>query len=278
MKKIITALLAAVFAFSFCACDTSSDNTENSDSFPARIPAWSADEPSTAAETQPETQPDTKSLTSAAKSRTDGPGYKVEPTNPDFADSDFGYYMLSSNEVMVTEYYGNSKSVVIPDTVSGNKVVAVGKGLFRNSGIESVVIPDTVSEIQDYAFSCCSELKEIVIPEGVTVVGRNTFWNCPKLEKIVIPASLREAGEYAFSHTGVKSVTIPEGAALTTLESCLFFQCFDLEEVILPASIRFINDGAFKECSPKLTIKAPAGSCGEAYAKDNGITFEELSR
>ena len=100
----------------------------------------------------------------------------------------------------------------------------------------------------------------------------------PKLEKIVIPASLREAGEYAFSHTGVKSVTIPEGAALTTLESCLFFQCFDLEEVILPASIRFINDGAFKECSPKLTIKAPAGSCGEAYAKDNGITFEELSR
>ena len=45
MKKIITALLAAVFAFSFCACDTSSDNTENSDSFPARIPAWSADEP-----------------------------------------------------------------------------------------------------------------------------------------------------------------------------------------------------------------------------------------
>ena len=43
-------------------------------------------------------------------STSSGPGYKVEPTNPDFEEGDFGFYRLNDNEVKVTVYNGKDKA------------------------------------------------------------------------------------------------------------------------------------------------------------------------
>ena len=58
--------------------------------------------------------------------------------------------------------------------------------------ITDVVIPDSVTEITDYAFSNCSNLKSITIPNGVTSIGSKAFMNCVSLKRISIPASVTE--------------------------------------------------------------------------------------
>lgn len=247
MKKILSAIIACVLCASVavaatgCGCQSSKKKATNSTS-------------------------------------TSGPGYKVEPTEPSFKDGNFGYYILNDNEVKVTVYSGKEKNVTIPATVNGTKVKVIERSLFRNAEIESVTIPEGITEIQDYAFAGCQNLKEVVIPEGVTTIGDNAFWNCKSLEKVTIPSSLKKLGVYAFSATGLKSVTIPESKSFTSLSEFAFFQSFDLAEVVLPLTMTNIPDNAFKECSDNLTIKAYTGSYGVSFAKKNGYKLEEMQR
>ena len=217
----------------------------------------------------------------AAKSTTStssGQGYKIEPTNPDFEEGEFGFYRLSDKEVKVTVYNGKSKSVEIPQTVNGANVTVVGANLFQGKDIESVKIPETVTEIQKHAFSSCQNLTTVNLPKGLKVIGENAFWNCKKLTSIALPDTLKKVEWYAFSATGLTSVTIPESKTFVTLNERVFFQCAGLKEVILPLSITKIADDTFAECAPDLTIKAYTGSYGVSYAKSHNIALEELPR
>ena len=211
-------------------------------------------------------------------STSSGPGYKVEPTNPDFEEGQFGFYRLNDNEVKVTVYNGNEKNIEIPATANGSKVTVVGANLFQASDIESVKIPEGVTEIQKHAFSSCQNLKEVNFPDGLKVIGENAFWNCKKLEKIELPSTLKKIEWYAFSATGVKSISIPLSDTLSTLPEKVFFQCSNLSEVTLPLSITNIADDTFAECADNLTIKAYTGSYGVSYAKNHNIKLEEMPR
>ncbi len=217
-----------------------------------------------------------KKATTASDSKS--PGYRVEPTSPDFEEGDFSFYRLNDKEVKVTVYKGSDKNVEIPATAQGANVSVIEANLFQNSEIESVKIPDTVTEIQKYAFSGCQNLKEVVIPEGVKTIGVNAFWNCRNLESVSLPSTLKNIDWNAFSATGLKSVTIPESNTLSTLKEKVFFQCSELKEVILPISITGIADDTFEQCSEDLVIKAYTGSYGLSYAQSHNIKFEELSR
>ena len=197
-----------------------------------------------------------KKNNSNENSENNKPGYTIVPTEPDFVSGSFGFYRLSQKELKVTKYTGTEKNVVIPSEVDGAKVTIIERSLFRKAEFESVTIPSSIYEIQDYAFAECKNLKEIVIPEGVENIG-----------------------EYAFSASGVRSVTIPSFKKLSTLPQYMFYQCFSLSEVTLPRTIAGIDgkdNNAFDECSADLTIKAPKGSFGESLAKEKNYKFKEI--
>lgn len=219
-----------------------------------------------------------KKSTSVTTSNSSGPGYKIEPTKPDFEEGDFSFYRLNDKEVKVTVYKGSSKNVEIPATVSGANVTVIEANLFQNSDIESVKIPKTVQEIQKYAFSGCQKLKEISIPEGVRTIGVNAFWNCKNLTKVTLPTTLKKLDWNAFSATGITSVVIPESDNLSSLSEKVFFQCAQLTEVSIPITITKIADDTFAECSDNLTIKGYAGSYAISYAKSHNIKYQELAR
>lgn len=211
-------------------------------------------------------------------STSSGPGYKVEPTNPDFEEGDFGFYRLNDNEVKVTVYNGKDKDIKIPETVNGSKITVVGANLFQATDVETVTIPEGITEIQKHAFSSCQNLKKVNFPSTLKVIGENAFWNCKNLENVELPSSLKKIEWYAFSATGIKSIKIPESDTLSTLPEKVFFQCSNLSEVTLPLSITNIADDAFAECSDDLTIKAYTGSYGVSYAKNHNIKLEEMPR
>ncbi len=206
------------------------------------------------------------------------PGYRNEPTNPDFQDGEFGFYRLNDKEVILTQYNGKGGDITIPETVQGAKVSVIGSNVFQKKEVKSVKFPKTITEIQKYAFSGCQTLTEIAIPEGVKTIGNNAFWNCKKLTKITLPKTLKNIGWNAFSATGIKSITIPASNTLTSLNDKVFFQCADLAEVTIPLNITQIADTTFDECSNDLTIKAYTGSYAVSYAKAHKYKVVEMKR
>ncbi|MED9969422.1 MAG: leucine-rich repeat domain-containing protein [Ruminococcus sp.] len=209
---------------------------------------------------------------------TNTPGYSVVPTDPDLKDSEFGFYRLNKEELMVSAYFGKSKDIKIPSSFQNYKVTVVGHSLFNKTeeGIESVEIPDSITEVQDYAFAANSNLSKVKLSKNLKIIGNNAFWNCPKLTSIELPSSLKKIGVYAFSATGLTSVTLPESKTLTQLDQFVFFQSKNLKEVTIPASMTNIADNAFNECADGLTIKAKANSYAISYAKKHNYKTEEI--
>lgn len=203
------------------------------------------------------------------------PGYRIEATEPDLQDGDFGYFIINKEELMLTKYTGSDKDIEIPDSFQNYKVTVIGSSVFNEAEITSVVIPDTVTEIKNYAFSSCKNLKDVTLSKNLKTLGANAFFYCSELESIELPASIEDLGIYTFCASGLKSVTIPESSTLTSIEDFVFFQCPQLTEVNIPATVESINDNAFSDCPNPITIKAPAGSFAESYAEKNNFEFVE---
>ena len=45
-------------------------------------------------------------------SKSSKPGYKVEPTEPDLTDGDFGFFIINQEELMITKYTGSDNSAM----------------------------------------------------------------------------------------------------------------------------------------------------------------------
>jgi hypothetical protein len=200
-------------------------------------------------------------------------GYTVETTAPDLTDGDFGYFIISENEIMLTEYRGTDKNVEIPESYQNYNVTVIGASVFTQTDIESVVIPDTVTEIQSYAFASCYSLRSVKLSENLKIIGPNAFFHTMALETIELPASIEDFGIYTFSASGLKSVTIPESETFTKLEDYIFFQCPNLKEVTIASTVTSINPNTFASCSNPITIKAASGSYAEQYAAENDFSF-----
>lgn len=205
------------------------------------------------------------------------PGYIVSATEPDLKNDDFGFFIIDSDELMLTKYTGSSKDIVIPETYNNYKITVIGKSVFNGSDIKSVTMPDTIKEVQDYAFSSCPELTNVKFSNNLQVFGNSVFFNCPKLTEIEIPTSVKKLGTRTFSATGIKNIVIPKSTTLTSIDEFVFYQCQQLTEVTIPETVTNINENSFADCPNKITIKAPKGSYAQNYAKVNNFNFVETA-
>ena len=106
----------------------------------------------------------------------------------------------ASNEVL---------DVVIPNTINGKNVVAIGEHAFQTP------VHTAHGIFEFYGM----ELTSVVIPEGVTSIGNDAF-SGNKLTSIKIPSSVTTIGDSAFSGNKLTSVTIP--TTVTTIGSSVF--------------------------------------------------------
>lgn len=94
--------------------------------------------------------------------------------------------------------------------------------------ISSIVLPSTVTEIGNYAFFDCKELKAIELNEGLKSIGVAAF-ECTSLENVNFPLSLQTISEGAFGYSKIKSVYINKN--ISTIDDNPFFGINCLENI-----------------------------------------------
>ena len=74
-----------------------------------------------------------------------------------------------------TKLTNTFKQCSIKKVILNNGITSIPVDCFSSSTITEVVLPDTLTEIDDYAFDDCSNLKEINLPEGIKILGDYSF-------------------------------------------------------------------------------------------------------
>ena len=91
--------------------------------------------------------------------------------------SDFEYE-VEDGKVTITNYTGKGGDVVVPDTIDGLPVTAIGDNAFCYcTGLTSITLPEGCTTIGYYAFSGCTNLTSITLPDGCSI-GEGAFKGC----------------------------------------------------------------------------------------------------
>lgn len=204
---------------------------------------------------------------------------KGEQVNP---ASDFAY-TADGGEVTITDYIGTSEHVLIPDTIDGLPVTALGHRAFYEKTVTTVVVPDSVTEIGAACFSGDNYLVSLKLPDGLKRLPPASLESCMRLydfdlpqglEKIyssvfefnyylthlTLPSSLTEIEQLNFIGLyGLQSLTLAEDNAafkldetnglLMTADGTRLLHCFSdivpAEEIILPEGLKTVDPFAF---------------------------------
>jgi hypothetical protein len=71
--------------------------------------------------------------------------------------------------------------------------------LRKNETVETIILKEGFTEIGEYAFATCTNLKTIYLPESLKTIRYGTFSWCKSLTKIELPNSVQTIGFGAFS-------------------------------------------------------------------------------
>lgn len=191
----------------------------------------------------------------------------VAPLQANAATSGDYEYIVSNGEATITEYLGESSTVVIPSTLGGYPVRCIGVFAFQNrTSLKSVTIPDSVTYIQPAAFAYCYSLTSITIPESVTRIDDGAFAGCSSMTTMLVeennPVYHSEGNclidtEQSMVIAGCRSSLIPDGVKI--IGHYAFEDCSRLLSIEIPDSVTDIYPGAFKDCVALRSIVIPAG-------------------
>ena len=138
------------------------------------------------------------------------------------AASDGGFeYTLTGSDATVTGCTGTCPTtLVIPATLGGYSVTAIGAGAWSNLDVLiTVTIPNSVTYIGGDAFRD-NRITSLTIGNSVTTIGYAAFAN-NRLTTVTIPSSVTSIGAYAFYGNFLTSVTFL-GDAPTAVASNVF--------------------------------------------------------
>ncbi len=177
-------------------------------------------------------------------------GETVQATPAPVDTSAYYRYKIRNGGAVITSYLGQESTVVIPSSLGGYPVRAIGEDAFSSCySAERVIVPEGVTELENVSFRYCTGLLEIQLPSTLQRIGENAFYRCERLEEIEIPEGVTEIGNRAFRG------------------------CSQLRRATLPQSLKTIPWYTFFECHARLTIYAPKGSAAEKFAGQLGYKF-----
>ena len=80
----------------------------------------------------------------------------------------------------IFEDCNNLETVVLPE-----KLVSIPENAFRNTKLTELNLPESVTEIGQYAFMGCNNLKQINLTDNITKLGDHVFASCANLSDVI---------------------------------------------------------------------------------------------
>lgn len=220
-------------------------------------------------------------------------------------DGVWGYTILDDSTAALSNYFGNETSVIIPDTLGGYTVAALGGGWYLdgeevktygniheivygengmisdckvyspfsgNDKIVSVTIPDSVNYIGAISFQDCTSLKSVVFGKNVQIIGNNSFEGCTSLTSAELPKSVALIDQHAFyGCESLKNASVKGGKC----EASAFEKCSAMTEFDIPASWGCVPAYCFKDCSAMTDVTVSEGISEIGDSAFSGCTFLE---
>ena len=194
-----------------------------------------------------------------------------EPAEVYAETTDFTYELSDDgSSAVITGYTGSDTDLIIPDTIDGYPVSAIGEWSFSRKSMQTVAVPEGVTEIQDGAFTSCENMKSISLPSTLRKLSGEVFNSCTSLESLVIPEGVTEIGSGIFERCSSLS-TISFPSTLTTIGGGAFISCASLKNITIPASVTSIGDNAFYEIEGLESVTVEEGNT--AYTSINGALY-----
>ena len=179
-------------------------------------------------------------------------------------------YSVKNNEATITKYVGSGGELVIPDTLGGFKVTAIGDNAFSGCSDLSgnLVIPESVVSIGIGAFHSCRNLTgDLIIPDSVTTIGYLAFAYCSGFDgELIISDNINsiEMGVFIGCEGLIGGLVIPE--RVTTIGNRAFENCSGFTgDLIIPNSVESVGNSAFAYCGGfdgKLIISSKLATIG----------------
>lgn len=163
------------------------------------------------------------------------PDYSGE-TPEIYISGDYTYSLDSGNATIIRCKNFTDEEIVVPDTLDGYPVTAIGDFAFSAaSDVGTSWGNTTITYTYNYT--------KITLPEGIKTIGRYAFAENKNLKEVVLPDSLTDFNYCAFMNCkNLESVNIPDG--VECLPDFLFSGCTKLKNLGLPDSIKIICDNA----------------------------------
>ena len=157
---------------------------------------------------------------------------------------DYTYSLDSGNATIIRCKNYTDEEIVVPDTLDGYPVTAIGDFAFSAaSDVGASWGNTTITYTYNYT--------KITLPEGVKTIGRYAFAENKNLKEVVLPESLTDFNYCAFMNCkNLESVNIFDG--IECLPDFLFSGCAKLGTLALPDGIKIICDNAISITSADL--------------------------
>lgn len=119
------------------------------------------------------------------------------------------------------------------------------------------------AELPERAFAGCEALEHVKLPASCTKIGDGAFLSCTALSESPLTEQITEIGHLAFSHSGLKTVSI--SANVTRLGQYVFEGCKSLESITVdPANNYYLSeDGVLYDKELSTLIKCPEAKAGK---------------
>ncbi|MCM1236242.1 MAG: leucine-rich repeat domain-containing protein, partial [Ruminococcus flavefaciens] len=195
---------------------------------------------------------------------------------------DFEYIIDEDGNVRIVDYLdrGWGDEIVVPGSINGKPVTAIGERAFSDVWYESVVLPDSITHIEANAFAGNRNLTYVNIPESVTSIGSGAFSGCWEITHINLPGGLKVLEENVFRGSGLSEIEIPDsviqikdsafagcdclesvifedGSGMVSIGNKAFYDCEVLAAIDLPDTVVSIGDNAFSRCEALVAIDLP---------------------
>lgn len=173
--------------------------------------------------------------------------------------------------------------------LSGTGLTKIGIESFAGTNITHLALPNTVSQLGNYAFVNCKNLKRIdwAIPkplpsgENAPLIGEGCFAGCTGLQMVTSFGGVATLNNYAFflcsSLTGDSATAIMANAS-GSIGSYCFAGCIAIGNVEIPADVTSLREGCFN-CSKEeflISMMEDAGSSSSDSDDADGYAIGEI--